>query len=74
MGPNFTEAAPGVTQRAPKKQTITSDVGEIQNKLPKTKLELTSKRTKYSTRYLNPDRSYTEEIFLDPQFYQDPAD
>ncbi|WP_245975759.1 DNRLRE domain-containing protein [Paenibacillus prosopidis] len=44
------------------------------NKLPKTKLELTSKRTKYSTRYLNPDGSFTEEIYLEPQFYQDPTD
>lgn len=35
---------------------------------------MTSKRTKYSTRYLNPDGSFTEEIFLNPQFYQDPTD
>lgn len=37
-------------------------------------MELTSKRTKYSTRYLNPDGSFTEEIFSEPQFYQDLTD
>ncbi|WP_052948028.1 DNRLRE domain-containing protein [Aneurinibacillus tyrosinisolvens] len=53
---------------------MTAEIGELPNKLPKTKLELTSKRTKYSTRYLNPDGSFTEQIFSEPQFYQDPAD
>src|SRR5205085_144728 len=74
IGPNFTKAAPGETERTPKKQTVKADVGEIPNKLPKQKLELTSKRTKYSTRYLNPNGTFTEQIFLDPQFYQDQAD
>jgi RHS repeat-associated protein len=74
VGPNFTKAAPGVTGRTPKKQTVKADIGDIPNKLPKNKLELTSKRTKYSTRYLHPDGSFSEDIFLDPQFYQDPSD
>ena len=60
--------------RANEKSSIKADIGEIPNKLPKSKLELTSKRTKYSTRYLNPNGSFTEEIFLEPQFYQDSTD
>jgi hypothetical protein len=58
----------------PKKETLTADIGELPNKLPKEKLELTSKRTPFSTRYLNPDGSFTEEIFMEQQFYQDPSD
>lgn len=57
-----------------KNSSIKADIGEIPNKLPKSKLELTSKRTKYSTRYLNPNGSFTEEIFLEPQFYKDLTD
>ncbi len=68
------EAAPGEAKRAEKKHVPMAEVGEIPDKLPKTKLELTDKRTKYSTRYLNPDGSFTEEIFIEPQFYQDPID
>lgn len=49
-------------------------VGELPDKPPKDKLELTSKRTRYSTRFLNPNGSFTEEISLEPRFYQDPAD
>lgn len=56
------------------KQAITAVIGEMPDKLPKEKVEMTSKRSKYSTRYLNPDGTFTEEIFLDPQFYLDPAD
>jgi|GEM_PF-643385 len=67
-------AAPGKAGRIPKKHDVVAEIGEIPNKLPKTKLELTSKRTKYSTRYLNPDGSFSEEIYLAPQFYQDPVD
>lgn len=60
--------------QAPATGQLTADIGELPNKLPLNKLELTSKRTKYSTRYLNPDGSFTEEIFLEPHFYQDAAD
>ncbi|MGE7717885.1 DNRLRE domain-containing protein [Priestia megaterium] len=74
VGPNFVKAAPGEAKRTPKKETLSADMGELPSKLPKQKLELTSKRTKYSTRYLNPDGTFTEQIFLDPQFYQDPSD
>lgn len=56
------------------KESLRADIGEIPNKLPKTKLELPSKRTPYSTRFLNPDGSFTEEIYLEQKFYQDPAD
>lgn len=74
VGPNFAKAAPGEAKRDPKKQTVTTDVGELPSKLPKQKLELTSKRTPFSTRYLNPDGSFTEEIYMNQQFYQDPSD
>ncbi|MEB3101757.1 hypothetical protein [Ferviditalea candida] len=36
--------------------------------------EMPSKRTPYSTHFLNPDGSFSEEIYLEPKFYQDPAD
>jgi RHS repeat-associated protein len=68
------QAAPGESQRIPEKKNLVADIGELPNKLPKTKLELTSKRTKYSTRYLNPDGSFTEEIFSEPMFYMDSTD
>jgi RHS repeat-associated protein len=75
LAPPFAQAAPGKSERAVhKKQNIEADIGELPRKLPKSKLELESKRTKYSTRYLNPDGSFTEEIYLQPQFYQDPND
>jgi hypothetical protein len=74
VGPNFVKAAPGEAKRNPKKETLMADVGELPNKLPKEKLELTSKRTPFSTRFLNPDGSFTEEIFMEQQFYQDPSD
>jgi RHS repeat-associated protein len=74
VGPGFTEAAPGEAERGPKKENLNADIGELPNKLPKEKLELTNKRTPFSTRYLNPDGSFTEEIFMEQQFYQDPSD
>ncbi|MCF2941440.1 hypothetical protein L1N85_24140 [Paenibacillus alkaliterrae] len=55
VGASIAAAAPGESQRVPQKKNLVADIGEIPNKLPKTKLELTSKRTKYSTRFLNPD-------------------
>jgi hypothetical protein len=65
LAPPFAQAAPGKSERAvQKKQNIEADIGELPRKLPKSKLELESKRTKYSTRYLNPDGSFTEEILL----------
>ncbi|NDI33805.1 DNRLRE domain-containing protein [Chengkuizengella sediminis] len=48
--------------------------GEPQSVEPKEIMELTQERTEFSTRYLNPDGSYTEEIYLEPQFYQDTTD
>ncbi|MGJ3195876.1 DNRLRE domain-containing protein [Peribacillus frigoritolerans] len=73
--PNFAaEAAPGETKRVPKKEKLTANIGEIPNKLPKEKVELTSKRTPFSKRYLNPDGSFSEEIFMEQQFYQDSSD
>ncbi|MBL0385943.1 DNRLRE domain-containing protein [Tumebacillus sp. ITR2] len=50
------------------------DIGELPDKPPKTKLELTSKRTRHSTRFVNPDGSFTEEVYAEPQFYQDKSD
>ncbi|WP_243292303.1 DNRLRE domain-containing protein [Bacillus sp. FJAT-47783] len=74
IGPTFANAAPGASDRVPKKQRLQADIGELPDKLPKSKVELKSKRTKHSTRFFNPDGSFTEEIYLEPQFYQDPAD
>lgn len=74
IGPSYANAAPGEAKRAPKKETLSADKGELPNKLPKQKLELTSKRTPFSTRYVNPDGSFTEELFMEQQFYQDPYD
>jgi hypothetical protein len=74
VGPSFTEAAPGEAKRGHKKENLNADIGELPNKLPKEKLELTNKRTPFSTRYLNPDGSFTEEIYMEQQFYQDPTD
>jgi RHS repeat-associated protein len=74
VGPSFVNAAPGEVKRAAKKETVTADIGELPSKLPKEKLELTNKRTPFSTRYLNPDGSFTEEIFMEQQYYQDSSD
>ncbi|MFS1519569.1 DNRLRE domain-containing protein [Bacillus sp. SCS-151] len=74
VAPNIANAAKGEKERIVKKQEIEADIGEMPSKLPKEKLELKRKRTKYSTRYLNPDGSFTEEIYLEPHFYQDPKD
>ena len=67
-------AAAGVPQPTAQKSKLTADIGDLPNKLPSSKIELPSKRTEYSTRYLNPDGSFTEEIFNEPQFYQDSND
>jgi hypothetical protein len=73
IGVSAADAMPGELQRqqlAPQKNLV-ADIGELPSKLPSEKLELTSKRTEYSTRYLNPDGSFSEVIYLEPQFYQD---
>jgi len=72
IGPEFAQAAPSkIDKIAKKSEKIEADIGEMPRELPKEKLELKSKRTKFSKRYLNRDGSFTEEIFLEPQFYQD---
>lgn len=58
----------------PKKVSLNANVGELPNRPSSAKVELKSKRTSYSTRYLNPDGSFTEEIFLEPKYYKDSAD
>lgn len=67
-------AAPGQSERVPQHGAVTADIGELPNKLPKSPQELVSKRTQYSTRYLNPNGSFTEKVWLDPHFYQDSSD
>lgn len=67
-------AATTVPQKAVQKQKLKADIGELPAQLPSTKLELKDKRTEYSTRFLNPDGSFTEEIYSEPKFYQDPSD
>lgn len=66
--------AKSVSNNKPTKHSLKANVGELLNKAPDTKMELKSKRTKYSTRYINPDGSFTEEIFLEPKFYNDTSD
>lgn len=68
------KAESGVSKRKTQKHSVLANIGELPNKLPKSRMELTSKRTEYSTRYLNPDGSFTEEIFMQPHFYKDPSD
>lgn len=67
-------ASAGVAQQTAQKSKLTADIGDLPDKLPSSRIELPSKRTEYTTRYLNPDGSFTEEIFNEPQFYQDSAD
>jgi len=64
----------GTSQRKILTYDITPDIGELPEKKPKTRLELISKRTKYSTRFINPDGSFTEEIYQKPQFYKESDD
>ena len=64
----------GTSQRAIDTYDIQPDIGELPDKKPKTRKELTSKRTRYSTRFANPDGSFTEEIYQQAQFYEDPTD
>ncbi|MGD9570235.1 MAG: hypothetical protein AB7V48_18310, partial [Sedimentibacter sp.] len=68
---SFVYAVSTQPEKISPKKLISADIGEIPDKLPKQKLELKSKRTEYSTRYLNPDGSFTEEIFLDAKYYKD---
>lgn len=64
----------GEAQRKIQTYDIVPDIGELPEKKPKTKIELTNKRTRNSTRYINPDGSFTEEIYNQPIFYQDISD
>lgn len=74
LSTSFAEAISVSPQQASSKKIINAAIGELPDKLPKQKLELKSKRTEYSTRYLNPDGSFTEEIFLDAKYYKDSSD
>jgi hypothetical protein len=53
----------GEVQRKIETYNIVPDIGELPEKKPKTKMELTNKRTRNSTRFINPDGSFTEEIY-----------
>ncbi|MEH6908907.1 DNRLRE domain-containing protein, partial [Neobacillus drentensis] len=64
----------GEVQRKIETYDIVPDIGELPEKKPKTKMELTNKRTRNSTRFINPDGSFTEEIYNQPIFYQDISD
>lgn len=61
----------GASRRKPNLQPLAAEVGELPTRLPDRRMELPSHRTAHSTRYLNPDGTFTEEIFLEPQFYRD---
>jgi hypothetical protein len=64
----------GEAQRKIETYDIVPDIGELPEKKPKTKLELANKRTRNSTRFINPDGSFTEEIYNQSVFYQDVID
>lgn len=68
---SFAYAVSTQSEEALPNKLINAEIGELPDKLPKQKLELKSKRTEHSTRYLNPDGSFTEEIFLDAKYYKD---
>ena len=69
-------AAPSESQLAAavQKQNLTADISDMPNKLPSSKVEIKSKRTEFSTLFLNPDGSFTEEVYAQPKFYKDPVD
>lgn len=50
-------------------ETFVSDIGDLPDKRPDHAIEIINKRTPFSTRFVNPDGSFTEEIFNIPQFY-----
>ncbi len=54
-----------------KNSFYTPDISKISNNHPNTTIELTNKRTQFSTCFANPDGSFTEVIYNTPQFYQD---
>lgn len=54
--------------------SLKPDLEQTPSKRPKERQELTAKRTRYSTRYVNPNGTFTEEIFMEPQFFHDPKD
>ena len=53
-----------------KSNKVNADIGELPKNSPDHKIELKNKRTKYSKRFLNPDGSFTEQIYLEPQFFK----
>ncbi len=63
-------AAAQTENKSQQEKGLKPDIGELPNKPQNSKMELTNKRTKYSKRFLNPDGSFTEEIYLEPQFYE----
>jgi hypothetical protein len=48
----------------PNQMKAIPEMAELPRELP------TSRRTPYSTRYLHPDGSFTEEVFLQPRFFK----
>ncbi|NMD72143.1 DNRLRE domain-containing protein [Bacillus sp. DNRA2] len=64
----------GESQRKIKTFDVDPDLGDIPKQKPSTRMELTRKRTRFSTRFINPDGSFTEEIYNQPMFFQDMID
>jgi hypothetical protein len=64
----------GEAQRIIKTYDTEPDIGQIPKHKPTTRIEITNKRTRYSTRFINTDGSFTEEIYNQPMFFQDPID
>ncbi|AGB41138.1 RHS repeat-associated core domain protein [Halobacteroides halobius DSM 5150] len=74
VGLSVAQARTSIPNQATKKKDITPNIGELPDQPPESRKELKSKRTRYSTRYINPDGSFTEEIYLKPKFYKDSED
>ncbi|WP_229735373.1 DNRLRE domain-containing protein [Halobacillus andaensis] len=71
IAPSISLAAPGKSERGQsKKEEVQPDRGELPDKRPDESIELKNQRTEFSTRYYNPDGSFTEEISADPIYYE----
>ncbi|MGZ4134515.1 MAG: DNRLRE domain-containing protein, partial [Tumebacillaceae bacterium] len=69
-----TQSVPNAPRALTAAKKLTPVIGELPNKPPKQRVELKSKRSKFSTRYLNPNGTFTEEIYNVPQYYLDSTD
>ncbi len=62
------------TQTSGEEIPVPSNINEKPDELQKSRQELKEKRTRNSKSYINSDNTITEEIYLDPQHYQELPD